>query len=337
MSNTDRFPALHSTDKSVAVLDYTAGQTVTKTLQLQNRYEYITGFLSLTLAAGAASVSAAQEGALAIIERLYVTVNGAQAGKYETSGKHLFIRAFEDSRKEPMGHEPLTNAAKTYNVYFQWRFAPSNIAQADIFALDLLKENGNDSLLSNAEVSVSWGTEHSLFHDAGGVTVVNAQLRLEGSQTMLPALGGGRAYNRANEMIVRQLTKTFTAADETLEIEIPRLNLSFLAGITVAQYARKAANGFDDNTKSFCLKNDEYKWKSPSIGVHRSRQNIFLDDAPSNMIFIPLTEKNDISTAMPDAAFTDNLKLEIPVNVGATSDACTLEVFSTFVTRAKVN
>jgi len=337
--SSDRFPAYHTTDKKIATLDYTSGQTVTKSLQLQNRYNFVTGCLTLSMTGGgAAPVSAVQEAALGIIQRMYVTVNGAQQAKHETSGRQLFLNTIEATRKAPKGFEPLTSATKTYKVFFQWQFAPANIRQRDIFALDLLKEKNNASLLSNAEVSVDWGTASSLWHSAGGMTVASAQLELWGNQTMLPVGNPANpfTYSRANETIVRKITTPYVAGSTSVEVEIPSVSGAFLVGLTVAQFARKAANDFADESAILSLKNDEYEWKSAPIGVMRSRQNQFLDDTPNNVIFINLIENNNVDTALPDGAFTNNLDITIPVNDGASTDAMTVEVYATFVTRGTV-
>ena len=311
------FTRYHTTDRKLATLAYIAGQPVKASLSLRHRYSSVCGVLNVVMKGGAIDpVGGAQEGILALINNLYVTVNGTSNQKHAVTGKQIFVRSIETTRKVPAGFESLGNADKTYEVIFDWMLSPANIApsQARDFGLDLLKEASGQASLDLAEVVWQCGTNADLYATAGDMGVQSASLELYGVEEMLPVLANGQAYNRANEFINRTIVREFPDALGTVEIEAPRVANSFLTGITLVQNFSKSANAFIQLSENITLADDEYKWKDAPIKVLNKRQNAVLDDVPANIIFIPLMEQNDLRTALPDASFSDQLMLRVPVN-----------------------
>ncbi len=342
------FARQHNIDKSLGNLAYISGQKVTRTLQLNHRYSVIKGVLKVSLkGAGTAPSGMAQEGILALIQGMFITVNGSSTAKHQTCGRQIFIDSIERNRKNGTTDDVDLAAdysvTQNFTVHFNYNFSPANInlMEAREFALDLLNETRNPSALTSAEISVNWGNISDMFGNPGTLEIENASIDLWADEVILWAgtADNPAVYDRSNELISRKLSKDFAATDTYVEFEIPRISNSLLLGFSVAQYWRKSKNDFQSNLP-LIVSHDSYDWRSIPVGYIQDKQNAALDDVAGNILFMPLTEYGLLNTAMVDADFTENIKVKVPVNPlgqGAPTDGLSVMLIAHYAKAPSLN
>jgi len=308
-----RFNFPHTSDKVIGTIDYDRNRSAKLPIPIGHKYLRFDGRLTVELShAGAAAADMVQEGLLALIDKMFIQVNGGDE-RYITDGRHIFSQSFKQMGQEPHGFVvPALNGAGTYQVSFQYRFDPTNVVERNRFALDLLNEVNNPDAITTANLEVRWGAIESIFGTVGGMDVVNARLDIEAIEDKLVS-----DHFRSAELITRRMEFDGHTAAGDIEREIIRVENSQLVSLAIVQTDNGKRLDFSNDDKRVVLRDDEYKWIDRAIWRQRQHMTLLRNEAvPGNMIFLDLTEQATISRALHDVLFSEKLKLKVPADVG---------------------
>jgi len=282
-------------------------------------YRNFMALLTVTISTGVEKpVFPSDASVLSILKEMRVSVNGTQH-RHVTKGSDIF---YDEHIFESKGLGGLVNIdrqadEKTYEIPFTLTFTGRDIFNPNSYALD----TRGISASSTVDLEIEWGSVADLFGTVNSAVIESANIEFY-STSIIPeanAIGGGALAQSVgigqslfNEVIRQRQSIEFTG-NRDLTFKAQNVSGTVLTHLVVVQRRFGLASGFKDLNKVVRLHLDGYNIvELPIRDLMQMHNRKRVEDAPDNMIVIPLQDLGQIG-GIPSIDFSVNdLELIVP-------------------------
>ena len=283
-----------------------------------------------TLDAGGDAPILTQEGYLALIRSVYMSVNN-RTPKYKIDGRGLFADMWRNEFRAPVisglngGIAAFPTAGGGFEISFTMSMQIPVLRESSTFLFDT-RQDANDQIFS-AQMCVDWGTLNDVFvENAASRNIKSVSLDV----SYIESIGSGLVVSgrqvRANQYRWEHVRHAITAAGEQV-VEIPRVENSQLVEALVVSTNNGQPWNFNGLFKQDRVRinhGTDYVLTEPTIDDLRDQAQKDRSGAniPNNIFFVPFYPLLDVAgnqnarsltSILPDDAFSEALKMSFNV------------------------